>query len=47
MLPTGKAGASNDPKTGKLTGTERDYMCDKCGHPHGGVQKVLTVNEDV
>jgi hypothetical protein len=44
MLPTGKAGSSNDPKTDKLTGTERDY---KCGHPDGGVQKVLTVNEDV
>ena len=24
-----------------------DYKCDNCGYPHGGVAKVITVNEQL
>jgi hypothetical protein len=47
MKPTDGAAASNDPQTGKLTGTYREYKCDNCGHPEGGQAKVLQVNEQL
>jgi hypothetical protein len=47
MKPTGKAGSSRDIDTNKETGWERDYKCDTCGYPDGGVAKVVGVNEDL
>jgi hypothetical protein len=47
MKPTGEAAVSNDPQTGKETGSYREYKCDHCGFPHGGKQIAVTVNEVV
>jgi len=42
-----KISGRQDPNTNRVTGDERDYKCDSCGYPHGGVAKVITVNEQL
>jgi hypothetical protein len=47
LKPLGKVVEGRDPNTNRVTGDERDYPCDNCSYPDGGVAKVIIVNEQV